>query len=571
MTHFTRNQETLYQLNNHFLKKIAADSLDIRQLFTAMRFLSHILLSITALTFFVSCKGERTVDKATEEKIFLYGNSDEPEDLDPQVVTGVIESNIINSLFEGLCVQHPEKEGVHLPGVAESWQASEDFKTWTFQLRKDAKWSDGTPLTTADFLFSYERILRPAFAAKFCEMLYFIKNAEEFNKGEVTDFNEVGVKALDAHTLQIDLKAPTPFLPDLTKHYTWFPVPKHVILQFGDIDTKHTTWTDPDKLVSNGAFKLDSWRFNQFIEVVKNPYYWDKENVQLEGVKFIPVKNVYTEARMFFDGQLHATYTLAPEMIQYARDNYPENLRQEPYFNSYFLRCNVLSDKVKDINVRKALAFAVDRQSLIDNILQGGQTPAYALVPPIGEYQSPKVVDFDIQKAKDALAEAGYGPNKPLRLRLLATDKDSTKRLCEAMQAMWKQTLGVEVAIEQFEWKTYLDKVHKGDYDICIGGWAADYPDVSTFLDMWKKGGGNNRTNWHSDEYEELLEQGAQASDPTERIRILEKAEARFLTDMPIIPLYWATTVYLIDNSVKGWHPLLLNNHPYKFIDLENN
>ena len=535
-----------------------------------MRPLLQILLTSLTLVLLSSCEGDRTVDKATQEKILLIGNSDEPADLDPQVVTGVIESNIITALFEGLCVQHPEKDGIHLPGVAEKWQASDDFKSWTFYLRKDAKWSDGSPLTTADFLFAYERILSPEFAAKYSEMLYFITNAEAFNKGDLTDFSKVGVEALDPHTLKFELKAPTPFLPDLTKHYTWFPVPKHTVLKYGAIDEKHTAWTAPGKLVSNGAFQLKSWRYNQFIEVERNPHYWDTEQVKLSAIHFLPIKNPYTEARMFFDGQLHVTYTLAPEMVKYSKENYAQNLRQEPYFTSSFLRCNVLSDKVSDPNTRKALAYSINRQSLIDNILQGGQIAAHALVPPIGEYQSPQMVEFDLAKAKEHLKKAGYGPSNPLRLRLLATDKDSTKRLCEAMQAMWKQTLGVEVSIEQFEWKTYLDKVQNSDYDLCIGGWVADYPDVSTFLDMWVKGGGNNRTNWYNEEYEALLKVGAQSSNPSQRIRTLEKAEEQLLKDMPIIPLYWASTNYLIDTSVKGWHPLLLNNHPYKFVDLEN-
>lgn len=533
-----------------------------------MRFLTSIIVILTAFLALTSCNGKRPVEKFTEEKILIFANSSEPANLDPQVVTGVIESNIITALFEGLCVQHPSKEGIHMPGVAEKWESKNDHKTWIFYLRKDAKWSDGASLTAADFLFSYERMLHPDFGAKYASMLYYIKNAEEFNKGEIKDFSQVGVKALDPHTLEISLKASIPFLPELTKHYTWYPVPKQAILKSGGMTTKGTNWTDPENLVCNGPFKLKAWKFNYYIEVDRNPNYWDIDTVKLNGIRFLPIANPYTEARMFFDGQIHVTYTLAPEMIQYAKQKYQEYVKQEPYFGCNFIRCNVESPGLKDVRVRKALAISLDNQSIIDNILQGGQTVAHGLTPPIGDYKTPDAVNYNLEEAKRLLKEAGYDQNKTLRLTLLSTDKDTSKRLSEAFQAMWKQGLGVEVAIEQYEWKTYLDRLHKSDYDLAIGGWIADYPDPTSFLDLWKKGDGNNRTNWSSEEYEKLLKKAEQSTDPAERMDVLSQAETILLDEMPIIPVYWYTTNYLLDTSVKGWHPLILNNHPYKFIDL---
>ncbi|WP_018968903.1 peptide ABC transporter substrate-binding protein [Rubritalea marina] len=525
--------------------------------------------AVFALTLsLISCDQRRTVDRASEEKVLLLGNGDEPKELDPQVVTGVIESNIINALFEGLCVRHPENEGVHLPGMAERWEANADFTQWTFHLRNDAKWSDGTPLTAADFLFAFERILTPEFGAKYAEMLYYLKGAQQFHQGESDDFSSVSVRAPDPHTLELELVAPTPFLPDLTMHYTWFPVPKHCVLSHGEMQTKHNPWTRPQHIVSNGPFQLTSWKFNQYIAAEANPNYWDAARLKLKGIKFLPIKNAYTEARMFFDGQLHGTYTLAPEMIRYAKDTEPESLRQEPYFASYFLRCNVTSPAVQNPKIRRALALAIDRQAIIDKILQGGQSAAYSVTPPIGEYQPPKAIEYKLSEAKALLKEAGFGPDNPLRLKLLATDRDSTKRICEAVQAMWKQELGVDCTIVQFEWKTYLDKLTKLQYDVCFGGWSADYPDPTTFLDMWKKGGGNNRTGWFNNDYDQQLKTAAQCSDPAERFRLLERAEATMMDELPSLPLFWATTNYLLSPQVQGWHPLLLNQHPYKFIDL---
>lgn len=531
-----------------------------------------LLFSITVTTIaavLTGCKGDPPIDAYTKKKILVLGNSTEPQGLDPQIVSGVIESNIIRALFEGLCVEHPSKQGVHLPGAAETWVANDDFTEWTFHLRKDGVWSDGEPLTAEDFLFSYQRILHPEFGAEYASMLYYIQGAEDYNKGKTNDFSTVGVSAPDPYTLKVKLKASIPFLPDLTKHYTWFPVPKHVILKHGTIDQRNTPWTEPENMVSNGAFVLKEWRFNDYILAGKNPRYWDRKNVKLNGIRFLPISNLYTEARMFFNQQLHATYSLAPEMIEYAADKYPQYLRQETYLGTNFIRFNVTDPSLKDLKVRQALALSIDSEAIIEHILKGGQKPAYGMVPPTEAYHTPKVVTFDPEKAKKLLEDAGYGGNKKLRITLLSTDREVSKRLSEAYQDMWKKHLGAEVSIEQREWKTYLSRMSALDYQLALGGWIGDYPDPTTFLDMWKTGDGNNRTGWSNKEYEALLAKAEHIKDPDERLRTLEKAEALFLSEMPIIPVYWYTSNYLLHTSVKGWHPLLLNNHPYKFVDLE--
>ncbi|MGB1259909.1 MAG: peptide ABC transporter substrate-binding protein, partial [Akkermansiaceae bacterium] len=437
-------------------------------------------------------------------------------------------------------------------------------------LQPEGRWSDGQPVTTEDFLFAYERILHPDFAAKYAPMLYFIKGAEDFNKKKTSDFSTVGAKAIDRYTLQITTRAPVPFLPELTKHYTWFPVPKHTILKHGTIAEKHTFWTEPGKMVSNGAFKLDEWKFNYYISVDRNPHYWDAKTVQLNGVRYLPIGNSYTEARMFFDDQIHSTYGLAPEMIQYARKHYKESLHQEPYLGVNFVRCNVTRKGLDDPRVRRALALSIDQRSIIDNVMKGGQLPAFGLTPPLGDYKTPQSVFFDPKEAKRLMAEAGYPDGKGFpKISLLTTDKDTSKRLSEAFQDMWKKHLGISVSIKQQEWKTYLDSMHKLNYDMGIGGWIGDYPDPTTFLEMWRKGDGNNNTGWDSPEYEALLKKAETAPTPEARLQLLAQAEKIFLDDMPVLPIYWYTTNYLLHPSVKGWHPLILNNHPYKFIRLE--
>lgn len=525
-----------------------------------------ILLSL----FLASCHERTQVEQANEEGILILGNSNEPKGLDPHLVTGVLESNILQALFEGLCSLHPSEDGTALPGAAECWEANDDFTEWTFHLRPDGVWSDGEPLTAHDFAFAYERILTPKLAAKYASMLYFLDGAEAFNRGETDDFSTVGVEVVDDHTLHLRMRGPIPFLPEITKHYTWFPVPEHAVLRHGDMADRFTDWTKPGNLISNGPFTLKSWRVTHHIEVEKNPRYWDADTVTLQGVRFLPIGNTYTETRMFLDGQLHATYTLPAEMIGYARERMPEMLRQEPYVGTNFLRCNTARPPLDKPGVRRALALAIDRRALIDSVLQGGQEPATGITPPFGGYEPPGDIAFDPGKARELLAASGYESARGLpEIELLTTDRDTSRRIAEALQAMWKQHLGLEVRIIQREWTTYLRQQQEMDYDLASGGWIGDYLDPTTFLELWRKGDGNNNTGWSSQEFEDLLKKAELTTDPAERYRVLAQAERVIVGETPIIPIYWYTTNYLLRPEVKNWNPLLLNHHPYKFIRLE--
>jgi oligopeptide transport system substrate-binding protein len=517
-----------------------------------------------------SCDNRSSVEQSTEEGIFVVGNSNEPKGLDPHLVSGVLESNIIGALFEGLAVQDPVKDGDALPGAATSWSSNEDFTVWTFNLQPEGKWSDGVPVTAHDFVFSYQRLLHPELPAKYSEMLYFIKNAEDYNKGKNPDPNSIGARAIDDHTLEITLRGPIPFLPEITKHYTWYPVPRHKVLEFGEIATPFTDWTDPGNMVSNGPFQLKSWRPTHHIEVERNPYYWDAKTVSLNGIRFLPIGNPYTESRMFLDGQLHMTYTLPPEMIPYAQEHIPNMLRQEAYVGVRFIRCNTLRKPLDSPLVRRALAIAIDQASLIDNVLQGGQLPATGITPPFGDYKPPAVVTYNPEEARQLLSQAGFPDGKGFpELKLLTNDKDSARRNAEAFQAMWKDNLNINVRIEQREWTTYLELQYTSDYDLADNGWIGDYLDPTTFLEMWSEGNGNNNTNWSSKEYEAKLHLAENTADPAERLRILAEGESILLEDIPVIPIFWYTTNYLLRPEVKGWSPLLLNNHPLKFVRLE--
>jgi oligopeptide transport system substrate-binding protein len=534
----------------------------------SVKFTPFVIAIAAALV--AGCEDGTPVAKATREKILIVGNANEPKGLDPHIVSGVIESNILRALFEGLVVEHPSKDGAALPGVAERWEPNADASEWTFHLRQDAVWSDGQPLTTEDFLFSYQRILTASLASDYSFMLYYIKGAEAYHKGETSDFSTVGVAAPDAHTLVFTLNGPLPFLPDIAKHYTWYPVPKHALLALGKMADKWTGWTKPENLVCNGAFKLKSWRFNDHIEVERNPRYWDIDKVQLNGIRFLPVANGYTETRMFYDGQMHLTYKVPPELVAYSIQHYPEQFRNEPYLATWFIRSNVERKPFDDKRVRHAFSLAFDRKALVDKVTLGNETPATEFLPPFGDYPGSDLVHFDPEKARALLAEAGYPGGKGLpEVDFLTGDKDTAKAIAETLQAMWKEHLGVSVKIRKLEWTSYLTDTFASNFDLAWGGWSGDYFDPLTFLDMWVKDGGNNGTKWSSAEFESLLAEANKSGDNAVRYKLLKQAEELFLDEHPVIPGYHQVRNYMIHESVKNWNPLILDSHPWKFVRLE--
>jgi len=524
------------------------------------------LVSLSAF-FLFSCQKETQVDRATREGILLVGNSAEPKSLDIHLVTGVIESKVLDALFEGLVANDAEKDDATPPGAATSWEHNADMTEWTFKLQPDGKWSDGVPVTANDFVFAYNRLLHPDLGGPYAEMLYFLSGAEDFNKGKITDFSQVGVKALDDLTLQVKLREPVPFLPSLTRHYTWFPAPKHVILKHGKMEARDNPWF-MSEMVGNGAFKMKEWRFHDVIEVDRNPHYWDAAHVGVNGIRFLPIENPYTETRAFLAGQLHTTYQLPPDLIQSMKRDEPEYLRQEPYVGTTFIRLNTTRPALNDARVRQALALTIDRVQLCEHITEGFQ-PTVSYTPPMGAYHPTPTLSFDPEKARKLLAEAGF-PNgdKFPRFSLLIA-RPSARASAEAIQAMWKTHLNILVDIQNKDWGSYVAAQQNLDFDMAAAGWIGDYLDPTTFLGMWTKGNGNNNTGWSDERYEQILREAALQSDPAKRLEMFQQAETLLMESLPILPTSHYARNYLHHPSAKNWHPLLLDHHPWKDIRLE--
>ncbi len=509
-------------------------------------------------------------DEAVEQQVLLYGNGAEPKSLDPHLVTGVTENHIISALFEGLINYHPTDDSLPLPGLAARWESNEAASVWTFHLRPEARWSDGEAVTAGDFIYSYERILTAALGAEYAPMLYVIRNAQAFHEGSVTDFREVGVEALDRHTLRISLVGSTPHFLNMLKHYSWFPVREGVIEAFGGRLDRSGLWTRPENFVGNGPFVLDAWKPNQFLRVTRSETYWDAETVRLNAIVYFPVEDDATELRMFNSGRLHYTSTVPTNAIPDLRVNRPDEFRIDPYMGTYFYRLNVSRPPFDDARVRAALNWALDRRQIVDQVTLGDQLPATAMVPPmLAGWASREYVGFDVGKARALLAEAGYPEGRGFPpVDLLYNTSEGHKKIAEAAAAMWQRHLGIRVRLQNKEWKTYLDDQSALNFDIARAGWIADYPDPITFLDLWTTGNGNNNTGWSDVPFDQLIQKAFRSATEEEHFEVLRKAEDRLFEELPIVPVYWYTRVYLIDKRVRNWHPKALDNRPWKHVYL---
>lgn len=375
----------------------------------------------------------------------------------------------------------------------------------------------------------------------------------------------IGLSAPDPHTLVVTLREPVPFLPSMVRNSTWFPVPKHVILKFGKMTDRFTDWSMKGNLVGNGPFQLTEWRFNHYIEVRRNPHYWDAANVGLNGIRYFPIENPYTETRAFLAGQLHTTYSLPQKLLAKVRRTHPQYLRAEPYVGTNYLRFNVTRKALDDPRVRKAISMAIPREQFCDYIYEGF-LPAKTFTPRLGDYAAPEVLFYDLEKAKALLAEAGYPDGKGFPAYSILTSKPHP--VADAMQQVFR-SLGIRVTIEQKDWGSYIAAQQSLNFDMSLAGWVGDYLDPTTFLDMWTKDNGNNNTGWDSPQYEALLREAAQQPDAASRYATLARAEGILMDEMPIVPVAWLARLYLHRPNVRGWHPLVLDRHPWQNITLD--
>ena len=532
---------------------------------------------LASLLLFSGCgDGKTTAEKRAAEGYLIINNMAEPSGLDPQTITGLSESKIVAGLFEGL-VNYDPVDLHPIPGVAASWTTSTDGKTWTFRLRPTARWSNGDPVTSADFLFSYQRMLMPSFGAEYASMLHVVQGAKDYNIGKLKDFSQVGFRAAAPQTLVIQLAHPVPYFLQLLCHHSWTPVHPPTILKYGQIDSLNTLWTRPSALVGNGAFTLESWEVARRVVIRKNPSYWNAAQVALQAVEFRAISDLFAEERAFRGGELHITSAVPPYKVAKLRETNAPQLRLDPFFSTAFVwvNCDVKGNEpvrkaLTDPRVRRALGMAIDRELIAEKVLRAGDSPALNFTPAGTGGFKPRIHwSQDLVEAKRLLAEAGYPEGRGLpKLDYLYATSEGQQMTAQAYQEMWRQRLGVQIELRNLEWKVYLKAMHKGEYQIGRGGWVGDYNDPNTFLEMLISGNELNQANWSDAEYDRLLGAAARESDPGRRYEYFQQAEARLVSQAPVLPVVFNKNKFLIRPEVQGWHPTLLDQHPLSAVRL---
>lgn len=514
------------------------------------------------------CGGGKS--ESTSANLLRVNIGAEVQDLDPHLTTGVPEHRALSALFEGLTdVKLPNMEPE--PGVAESWTVSEDGLVYTFKLRQNAKWSNGDPVTAEDFAFAWQRMLSPGLAAEYAYMLHYLKNGKPFNEGTLTDFSQVGVKVLDPYTLEVTLEHPVPAFLTMHSHQAWYPVQKSTIEKFGGATTRNTPWTRAGNHVGNGAFRLEEWSPGEVLRVVRNEHYWDTQHVRLDEIRMYPIEVLQTEERSFRSGELDWTAEVPLHRVTVYQQEQPELLTIHPYLGAYYYRINTTRPPFNDVRVRKAFSLALDRDEIVNNVVKAGETAAYSMVPPgaMG-YEARAKAGYNVEQAKALLAEAGYPNGQGLPpVELLYNTSESHKTIAEAVQRMWKQTLGADVQLVNQEFKVYLATMESLDYGLARSGWIADIVDPINFLETFLSGSGNNRTGYASPAYDALITKAYHETNIPARNAILQDAEALLLEDLPLIPVYFYTRKYLKRPEVKGYIPNVLGYIKWEEIYME--
>ena len=495
----------------------------------------------------------------------VFINGSEPELLDPALITAQPSSRVAYALFEGLTVFGPDA-GV-LPGVALRWEVSADGRVYTFFLRDTACWSNGERVTSADFLYSWRRVLLPETGAEYASQFFPITNAEAFNSGKLADFSKVGIKAPDPLTLIVQLDNPTPYFPDLCAFATFLPVHQATV-------EAHADWASkPAHFMGNGPFLLKEWRLFDRVRLVKNARFWDAQSVALASIDVLPAARPMTAFNLYATGSadLMMDKGLAPTMLMNELRQRPD-FHAAPFLGSYFIRFNASRRPFSDARVRRALSLVVDKQNLVDKITRAGETVAASFVPPgTGHgYVPPPGEARNPETARRLLGDAGFpgGKGFPVIHYLYKGDSDLDRDIAVELQGLFKQELGIQMLLKPQEWTVYLGAQSALDYDLCRSSWVADYNDPNTFLNMFVTGDGNNRTGWSDQRYDALISQAAREPDVARRFGFFQEAESILVSREAVVcPLYFYVGIQFYDSSkLEGLQPNLLDEHPLRFM-----
>jgi len=485
------------------------------------------------------------------DQTFTYRDLDESPSIDPGMVEDAAGGDIVRDLFEGLLNQ--DADGNIVPGVASSYEVSDDLMTYTFTLR-DAKWSNGDPVLASDFIYAWRRAASPELASPYSWYmeLMAVENVSEVIAGDMPT-DALGISAPDDKTVVVKITQPLPYFPQMLTHYTTFPVPEKVVEELG------SEWTKPGNMVSNGAYVLTEHVPQEKLVRERNPMYWDNENTIIEKVVSLVINDEDTALTRYLAGELDRTEVPAGQFPALQAE-YPEDVMSVPYACSYYYTIN-LSDTANpallDVNVRQALSLAVDRDIIVHNVLAGGQKPAYTFTHwATAGFETPETPMVSMTqaernaKAVELMEAAGYGSDNPLSLDLIYNSSSAHESVAVAISQMWKQTLGVETTLGNEEWQVFLETRGNQDYQVARAGWCADYNEASTFLDLMQSESGYNDAKYANAEYDALMAEAKTSDNPQAAYTAAEQLIAQ---DVPIIPIYHYAADKMLRHNVKGW------------------
>ncbi len=530
------------------------------------------LAVIPFFAFSVGCKPrESAVESGVREQVLHIASGAEPQSLDPHLVTGSVEMRILNNIFEGLVAMDPESLEM-VPAAAESWKISDDGRTYTFKLRDALTWSNGERLTSSDFLYGVKRVLSPKLVNSYIEYFFSsITNALAYNRGDVSDFNDVGFKAPDEQTFEVHLDEPNPVLLRYIDQPSFYPVHKKTIEAHGTIDERGTGWFRPENIVSNGAFSLTNWEVNTVVSLEPNPYYWDRGTVRLKKVHYYPIENTDTQYRAFENGQVHVALHIPLHIITEMEKTRPPRYRNHLLYAIYFYQFNVEKPPLDDPRVRKALSLAIDRKGIVEKVTQGGQQPAFSYVPPRANGYVPIAsVSENLEEAKRLLAEAGYPEGRGFpKVEFIYNTADNHRKIAESIQQMWKSGLGIEIELVNMEWKVFLDRKDSKDYQIASYGWGSE-TDFGGYLSLFLSDSSGNSSGWSNRNYDALYKQSTTLMDHEKRMAVVQEAESILLDELPMMPIYFYTRNYLVDTRLKNWYNTPTDMRPLKYVYFED-
>jgi oligopeptide transport system substrate-binding protein len=504
---------------------------------------------------------------AVADMVYHRGNPGEAETLDPHKTSTVPESDILYELFEGL-VTYDAKANI-VPGVAESWSANAQGTVYTFVLRDSAKWSNGDPVTAADFVYSFRRLMNPETGAKYANILYTLKNGESVNKG-TAKVEDLGVRALDDRHLEITLESSAPYFIAQLAHQTGLPVHSASLEKFGKDFLK------PGNLISNGPFQLSDYLPNDHLTLIKNPHYWDAQHVRIDTEIFYPIEDRSAGLRRFQAGEIDSYNDVPTDQIKFIRQRLKDQFRVAPYLGTYYFVFNTKKPPFNDVRVRRALSMVVDREFLAEQIWGGTMVPAYSFVPPgVSNYDDPATLSFKEvspidreEQAKALLQAAGFGPGgRKLSVEIRYNTSENHKNTAIALADMWKP-LGVETTFTNTDLKTHYAFLRdKGDFEVARAGWIADYSDAQNFLFLLQSdNGGLNYANYTNAEFDALMQKAARDPDLKRRAGLLHDAEAIAMRDEPYLTLLFYGSKNLVSAKVSGWESNVLDRHFARYL-----